>query len=648
LEQSSGGSNPLFRTIDKHTERRGLGADCAATSAESPASTSALYSTHSAEEDFLEPERQFYEIDGATMRYLTRILLVLILIVPILSVWPQRGMTTKFYPNRNWVGPVVVRVERQINLGFMTEASASLPQQDFSVEWSGWLRIDRDGPYVFNLRSDDSSTLELDGRLVVDAGGVAFPTTRSTTIAMTRGLHQMRLRFVQTDGTYQFYANWTPPGEADLAAFQTQQLFVEHQPAVIVFLTRHVLLLWALCWFAFALMVAARIAHSVREMASAERRRFARRLTLALASTIVALLVAEGVVRLAHYVREDRRPLEVQLRGAQAPSSMQSLRLGEIVQPSRYAGIVYELKPNVRGQFMGQPLVINSQGLRDYEYTRGKQPNTFRIVGVGDSSLFGWGVAIEDSGLKVLERRLDEKFRARKFEVVNFAVPGYNTAMESETFVQRCLEYAPDLVLLNFNTNDYDVPQFMRVPNDLATLRRSYLFDWAYSVYDGVMAVEREPLGVFNFRHRTIAERQAARLDEDPALPDEYRYMVGAKGVVRALERLAAAARTRAIPLVVFDVKPQPGFDPKYVRDELRDGQRELLERESRRLGFYFLNTYPYFMNYLKQHPDASFAVSAADGHPNTLAHSINAQALFDYLVAHQLLPSDTPSKDDH
>jgi hypothetical protein len=582
------------------------------------------------------------------MRYLTRILLVPILLVPILWVWPQRGITVKFSPNRYWLRPAVVRVERQINLDFMTAASPSLPQQEFSVEWSGWLRTDRDGQYVFDLRSDDGSTLELDGRLVVDAGGDLFPTSRSATIAMTRGLHQIRLRFLQTDGPYELYAYWTPPGDADQTAFPTQQLFVRQQPAVIVFLTRHVSLLWALCWFALALVIAARIATSAREIPSAERRRFARRLTVALASTIVALLAAEGIVRLAHYLREDRRPLDVQLRGAQAPSSMQSLRLGEIVQPSRYAGIVYELKPNVRGRFMGQPLLINSQGLRDYEYTRRKEPGTFRIVGVGDSSLFGWGVPIEDGGLKVLERRLNEKSRARKFEVINFAVPGYNTAMEAETFVQKCLEYAPDLVLLNFNTNDYDVPNFMRLPRDLATLRTSYLFELAYSVYEGVMAVEREQLGVFDFNHRTIAEDQAARLDEDPALPDEYRYMVGAKGVVRALERLAAAARERAIPFVVFDVKPQPGFDPKYVRDELRDGQRELLERQSQRLGFYFLNTYPYFMNYLKQHPDANFAVSPVDGHPNTLAHSINAQALSDYLVAHQLLPSDKPSKDDH
>src|SRR2546428_1059185 len=119
------------------------------------------------------------------MRYLTRILLVPILLVPILWVWPQRGITAKFYFNRYWLKPAVVRVERQINLDFMTAASASLPQQEFSVEWSGWLRTDRDGQYAFDLRSDDGSTLELDGHLVVDAGGGFFSTNRTGTLSMT-------------------------------------------------------------------------------------------------------------------------------------------------------------------------------------------------------------------------------------------------------------------------------------------------------------------------------------------------------------------------------------------------------------------------------------------------------------------------------
>jgi hypothetical protein len=49
-------------------------------------------------------------------------------------------------------------------------------------------------------------------------------------------------------------------------------------------------------------------------------------------------------------------------------------------------------------------------------------------------------------------------------------------------------------------------------------------------------------------------------------------------------------------------------------------------------------------MEYLKRYPNANFAVSQADGHPNTLAHSIDAQAMFDFLVAHQLLPPDKAS----
>jgi len=579
---------------------------------------------------------------------MTRLLLVPILLVPILWVWPQRGITATYYPNTKWVRPALVRVQRQINLDSITADSASLPQQNFTVEWSGWLRTDRDGQYAFATRSDDRSILEIDDRVVLDNGG----GTSSVTLAMGPGLHQVRLRFLQTDGIYELYAYWTPPGATSQAPLPVQHLFVRHAPAVVVFLTRHVLFLWALCWFALALAVAARLAKRRREIAVGLPR-LALHVTMVLASVVAALVVAEMMIRIGHSLREDRRPLDEQLRSARAhaESSMQNLRLGEIVQPSRYAAIVYELRPNVRGRFMGQPLLINARGLRDYEYSTHKDPGTFRIVGVGDSSLFGWGVRLEDSGLKVLERRLNERFRPQKFEVIDFAVPGYNTAMEAETFVRKCLDYAPDLVLLNFNTNDYDVPEFMRRQTDLSTLRRSYLFDLAYSVYAGIMGVDQQ-LAVFDDNYRAPKGYPAARLDEDPAMPDEYRYMVGAKGVVRALEKLTAAARERGIPLVAFDVKAYPGLDPKYVRDELRDGQRELLERESQRLGFHFLNTYASFMDYLKQHPDVNsrtvFAVSAADGHPNALAHSVNAQALFDYLVAHQLLPLDKRSNQDH
>jgi hypothetical protein len=585
------------------------------------------------------------------MRWLTRILIALLLLVPLLWVWPQRGMTVSFYANSDWQEPpLMVRVERQINLDTITADPAAFPQQNFTVQWDGWLRVDTAGLYTFCTRTDDGSTLEVDSQLVVDNGGVHRAERRYGSIHLQPGLHRLRLRFLQAGGIYEFYASWQPPGETE-TPLPTQQLFIDRAPAAIVLLTRHVASVWVLCWFALALVIAARIATSEREITTADLRRIALRVAVSVAAASAALLTLEGMIRLAHYLREDRRPLERQLQSSRPESetSLYGLSLGDIVQPSSHEGIIYELRPNVRGTFMGQPLVINSLGMRDYDYSRRKQPDTFRVIGLGDSSLFGWGVALEHSTLKVLERLLNERSSAHNFEVLNFAVPGYNTAIEAEVFVQKSLEYEPDLVILSFNTNDYDVPNFMRLPQDVATLRKLYVFEYVYSAYEGLMGLARREPPQFDFANRTIALRDAARLDEDPALPDEYRYMVGAKGVVRALERIAGAARDRGIPVVVFDVKAYPGLHSMYVRDELRDGQRELLERESRRLGLHFLNTYPYYIAYIEHHPDAKyphvFAVSEADSHPNELAHSINAHAIVEYLLEKQLAPIATSSK---
>ena len=175
------------------------------------------------------------------MRYLTRFLLVSIFLVPLLWVWPQRGITVAFHTNPHRSNePALVRVERQINLDFMTADSALLSHQEFSVEWSGWLRTDRDGPYTFSTRTDDVSTLEIDGQVVVDNGGIHPATRRTATIAMTRGLHRIRVRFLQATDLYEFYAAWTPPGDKNESALPRQQLFVHKPPAVVVFLTRRV------------------------------------------------------------------------------------------------------------------------------------------------------------------------------------------------------------------------------------------------------------------------------------------------------------------------------------------------------------------------------------------------------------------------
>jgi hypothetical protein len=94
--------------------------------------------------------------------------------------------------------------------------------------------------------------------------------------------------------------------------------------------------------------------------------------------------------------------------------------------------------------------------------------------------------------------------------------------------------------------------------------------------------------------------------------------------------------------MIVFDARPFPGLHPTYAANAFRDSQRELLERLSREKGFDWLNTYPYFVEYLKANPDARFprvfAVSDTDSHPSVLAHRISAQALYDFLIEKRLL----------
>jgi hypothetical protein len=50
----------------------------------------------------------------------------------------------------------------------------------------------------------------------------------------------------------------------------------------------------------------------------------------------------------------------------------------------------------------------------------------------------------------VLEERLAKEVPNERWEVLNMAVPGYNTAMEVETLKARGLAYEPDVVVVGY------------------------------------------------------------------------------------------------------------------------------------------------------------------------------------------------------
>lgn len=96
---------------------------------------------------------------------------------------------------------------------------------------------------------------------------------------------------------------------------------------------------------------------------------------------------------------------------------------------------------------------INSYGFRDYEYSFNKSSNTFRIIGLGDSHTFGWGVELDETYLKLLEKKLNENSKI-KYEVLNLGVVGFNTRQEVELFKTKGLELNPDLIIIGFVVDD--------------------------------------------------------------------------------------------------------------------------------------------------------------------------------------------------
>lgn len=165
-------------------------------------------------------------------------------------------------------------------------------------------------------------------------------------------------------------------------------------------------------------------------------------LLLLLASIIVFALAAEGMTRL----------LALDKKGIEDWGTKAS-----ILRQSSEPGIGLELIPGARGKVIGGDVEISKNGLRDRVYPKKKPAGVTRVLTIGDSITFGYGVAREDSYPEKLEKLLNER-EPGKWEVINFGTPGTNIKEYVSMFIKRGIEYDPDLVVLGYCLNDIDPP----------------------------------------------------------------------------------------------------------------------------------------------------------------------------------------------
>ena len=120
----------------------------------------------------------------------------------------------------------------------------------------------------------------------------------------------------------------------------------------------------------------------------------------------------------------------------------------------------FELKPEVRRTLFGQPFVTNAFGMHDDPVTLEKPEGTFRIAVLGASMDMGWGVRYQDTYANRLQDWLGAcaaqrgSARARRFEVLNFAVMAYSPLQRLDTLRRKVLAFRPDMVIYSASTLD--------------------------------------------------------------------------------------------------------------------------------------------------------------------------------------------------
>jgi lysophospholipase L1-like esterase len=158
--------------------------------------------------------------------------------------------------------------------------------------------------------------------------------------------------------------------------------------------------------------------------------------------------------------------------------------------------LFWRMRPNIHnfaqpsfertGERTETHISTNSIGIRDDEVGP-KATDEFRVLCMGDSSIFGHGVELPQTFERQLQDRLQKLYPGRKIRVINGGVSGYSSFQGRQFFHELAPKIQPDVVVLGYYFSDF-IPDIMedrlRVPPGTATstlsraLARSNLYQF--------------------------------------------------------------------------------------------------------------------------------------------------------------------------
>ena len=170
-------------------------------------------------------------------------------------------------------------------------------------------------------------------------------------------------------------------------------------------------------------------------------RRLAQNLLLSLCAVLLCAALVEALFRVLD-------------RGPSGPSPQATGPTAEHYRFNGYHPLLgYDGLPGVRGRFHGATVTHNSMGNRGPEAALGKRAGVRRIVFIGDSQTWGYGVGDDETIPAQLSALLNGGGGAPS-EVLNLGVGGYGTDQAFLKYLVQGRLYAPDAVVLTVFKND--------------------------------------------------------------------------------------------------------------------------------------------------------------------------------------------------
>ena len=258
--------------------------------------------------------------------------------------------------------------------------------------------------------------------------------------------------------------------------------------------------------------------------------------------------------------------------------------------------------PNAQAHLMDVDVRINPDGLRDAEHPTARD-GRYRIIFLGDSLTFGWGVEQDQTFKTLLETALNRRYPT---EIINFGTGNYNSEQEVNLFIEKGLKYRPDKVVVFYFINDAE-PTPKKA--SMAFLYHSRLVTLAWS---RLHALESN-LGDRNNYYRTYYA--------DLYRPDAP----GWKKAQAALQQLRDVCAANGIALQVVLLP-----ELHSLREYPFSNEHAVVATYLRSIGVPVLDLAPKFTD---QAEPMRLWVAPDDAHPNALAHKLIAEKAEDFIA---------------